>query len=346
MSLSDVLQQADGACRSRWEQLSLGYTDSTGLPALREEVSSTYTSIPASNIFVLAPAEGIYLTLKALLQPGDHVVVTYPGYQTLHEVARSIGCKLSFWQPELTQQRIWEFKVQQLEALVQSDTKAIIVNFPHNPTGALLQRSEWQRLCACCQTHGVYLFSDEMYRGLEHDREAKLPAAADSYEKGISLCGVSKALSMPGLRIGWVAMQDTALLQRIMQLRDYTTICCSAPSEVLALMGLQQQEAILQRNMDCIESNLAHLRDFFRARTDQFEWHEPAGGSVAFVGLTSGESADSFCERCVREAGVLLLPGSQFDHEPSDNFSNLFRIGYGRHNLPQCMKQLGSWLDG
>lgn len=71
-----------------------------------------------------------------------------------------------------------------------------------------------------------------MYRGLEHDRSVKLPTAADSYDKGISLCGMSKALSMPGLRIGWVAMQDTALLQRIMQLRDYTTICCSAPSEV------------------------------------------------------------------------------------------------------------------
>ena len=103
--------------------MSLGYTESTGLPALREEISFTYTSIPAKNIVVLAPAEGIYLTLKALLQPGDHVVVTYPGYQTLHEVARSIGCKLSFWQPELNQQRSWEFKVQQLEALVQSDTK-------------------------------------------------------------------------------------------------------------------------------------------------------------------------------------------------------------------------------
>ena len=103
--------------------MSLGYTESTGLPALREEISSTYTSIPAKNVVVLAPAEGIYLTLKALLQPGDHVVVTYPGYQTLHEVARSIGCKLSFWQPELNQQRSWEFKVQQLEALVQSDTK-------------------------------------------------------------------------------------------------------------------------------------------------------------------------------------------------------------------------------
>ncbi|DBA74322.1 TPA: hypothetical protein ACH3X1_011096 [Trebouxia sp. C0004] len=185
-----------------------------------------------------------------------------------------------------------------------------------------------------------------MYRGLEHDRAAKLPAAADSYEKGISLCGVSKALSMPGLRIGWVAMQDTALLQRIMQLRDYTTICCSAPSEVLALMGLRQQETILQRNMDCIEGNLAHLRDFFRARTNQFEWHEPTGSSVAFVGLTSGESANSFCEHCVTATGVLLLPGSQFDHEPSDDFSNYFRIGYGRHNLPQCMKQLESWLDG
>ena len=108
-----------------------------------------------------------------------------------------------------------------------------------------MTRAEWQQLCDCCQKHGAYLFSDEMYRGLEHDRSAKLPTAADSSDKGISLCGMSKALSMPGLRIGWVAMQDTALLQRIMQLRDYTTICCSAPSEVIL-----RQEAFPVRHQD------------------------------------------------------------------------------------------------
>lgn len=108
----------------------------------------------------------------------------------------------------------------------------MIVNFPHNPTGALLSHTDWQHLCGCCKAHGAYLFSDEMYRGLEHDAAAKLPAAADSYELGISLCGMSKAFSMPGLRIGWVATQDADLLQQILQLKDYTTICSSAPSEV------------------------------------------------------------------------------------------------------------------
>lgn len=110
--------------------------------------------------------------------------------------------------------------------------QAVIVNFPHNPTGALLSQAQWQEVCVCCDNQGAYLFSDEMYRGLEHDASAQLPAAVDSYQRGISLCGMSKAFSMPGLRIGWVAMHDTQLLQRIVQLKDYTTICSSAPSEV------------------------------------------------------------------------------------------------------------------
>ena len=110
--------------------------------------------------------------------------------------------------------------------------QAVIVNFPHNPTGALLSQAQWKELVACCENQDAHLFSDEMYRGLEHDASAQLPASVDSYQRGISLCGMSKAFSMPGLRIGWVATHDTELLQRILQLKDYTTICSSAPSEV------------------------------------------------------------------------------------------------------------------
>ena len=108
----------------------------------------------------------------------------------------------------------------------------MIVNFPHNPTGAHLSKSDWHQLYTCCRKHDAYLFSDEMYRLLEHNASDLLPSAADSYERGISLSGMSKALSMPGLRIGWVATQDQELLQKVLQLKDYTTICSSAPSEV------------------------------------------------------------------------------------------------------------------
>lgn len=118
------------------------------------------------------------------------------------------------------------------ELLLVLLSQAVITNFPHNPTGAHLTKSDWQRLCNLCQTRGAYLFNDEMYRLLEHDPKALLPSAADSYERGISLSGMSKALSMPGLRIGWVAMQDQQLLQKVTELKDYTTICSSAPSEV------------------------------------------------------------------------------------------------------------------
>lgn len=108
----------------RWEHLSLGYTEPPGLPALREEISKAYTAINSDNIVVLAPEEGIVLTLSAILQPGDHVVVTYPGYQTLYEIARSIGCKVSYWQPRfLPDSSTWFFDIHELQQMVQPSTK-------------------------------------------------------------------------------------------------------------------------------------------------------------------------------------------------------------------------------
>lgn len=126
-----VHHKQDSGCNisvaCRWDTLSLGYTEAPGLPALRAAISKSYTAIEDDNIVVLAPEEGIFLTLNALLQPDNHVVVTYPGYQTLYEIARSVGCKVDYWQPLLSSNNKWEFDLDELEKLVQSDTKVCCI---------------------------------------------------------------------------------------------------------------------------------------------------------------------------------------------------------------------------
>ncbi|KAK9820544.1 hypothetical protein WJX72_011456 [[Myrmecia] bisecta] len=344
MQLTSLLQMADQDSLNRWQQLRLAYTESAGLPALRIEISSLYRGIQPEHVVVLAPEEGVYLGMLALLKAGDHVIVTFPGYQSLYSVAQSLGCEVSFWEPVSNANGALRFDMEQLAGLIRNNTKAVVVNFPHNPSGALPTSQEWQHLIELCRANGAYLFSDEMYRLLELDPRTRLPSAADAYERGIALSGVSKTLGLPGLRIGWLASQDERVLMRVLELKDYTTICSSAPSEVLALIGLRAKDMIIARNLSTIRHNIKAAETFFGGRKDQFEFTAPLAGTVAFPRVTTGEPIDDFCKRCVEGAGVLLLPASVYTHAPSVE-AGRFRLGLGRSDFTRCLRELGAYTD-
>jgi aspartate/methionine/tyrosine aminotransferase len=151
---------------------------------------------------------------------------------------------------------------------------------------------------------------------------------------------MSKSFALAGLRIGWLATRDRELLDRCARMKDYTTICSSAPSEVLALIGLRARDRVLARSRRIVADNLAVLDDLFRRRADRFSWIRPRGGSIGFPRLLGDESVDAFAARLVESEGVLLLPGSQFEHP-----GNHFRIGFGRDNLPAAVERLEAFLD-
>eukprot|EP00882_Tetradesmus_deserticola_P021195 GHRQ01022944.1.p1 GENE.GHRQ01022944.1~~GHRQ01022944.1.p1 ORF type:complete len:239 (+),score=86.28 GHRQ01022944.1:220-936(+) len=227
--------------------------------------------------------------------------------------------------------------------LIQPGTKLVVVNFPHNPTGATLSPDDWHALIARCREVGAWLFSDEMYRFTELPPSRPLPAAAVCYERGVSLAGLIKAWGLPGLRLGWLACQDQQLLQDVLALKDYTTICSPGPSEVLALAAVRATQQLTQRCKGIITSNLAAANAFFAEWTDIFEWHQPQAGPVAFPRLQTGEDVEQWCQQVVAGCGVLLLPASVYDHEASVRRGH-FRIGLGRQDMPQCLEQLGAWL--
>jgi aspartate/methionine/tyrosine aminotransferase len=219
----------------------------------------------------------------------------------------------------------------------------VIVNAPHNPTGMLPTVEEWRRLGAACADAGIRLVADEVYRFLEHDGAPTLRAGADLDERNVSIGVMSKSFAMAGLRIGWLATRDRAVLDRCARLKDYTTICSSAPSEVLALIGLRARDRVLARSREIVAANLAVLDAFFAERSDTFSWVRPRGGSTAFPRLVphgpAGASADRFAARLVEATGVLLLPSTAFGSGDSH-----FRIGLGRADLPEALEKLEAFL--
>jgi len=338
LSLSELLQLADTDSLKLWEELRLGYTESQGHPDLRAQVARLYPRLSSDGVMIAVPEEAIFIAMHTLLSPGDQVIAVFPAYQSLYEIARAIGCEVTPWRFELGAHGWW-LDFDYLESKITGQTRLIVLNFPHNPTGYLPAHSELELIIELARKRGIYIFSDEMYRLLEYEPDMRLPPVASIYERGISLSGLSKAFALPGLRLGWLATQDRALIDRWLAFKDYTTICHSAPSEVLGLMALRAKEAIIHRNLGIIQENLKHAERFFDEHQDLFTWIRPTAGSVAFPKWAGSTPVESFCQNMLDQAGVMIVPGSIFDFP-----GNHFRIGLGRKNLPDVVERIGDYL--
>ncbi len=339
LKMSEVLAMADDEMRAAWQNLSLAYTESLGLPALRQEIVKMYPGLNLEQIMIGAPEEAIYIAMRTLLKPGDHVVSTFPEYQSLYEIGREIGCQVSPWHARETESG-WRFDLNELDQILQHGTRMVIVNFPHNPTGFLPDRAFFDELIAMVAERGAYLFCDEMYRQLEDEVENRLPAACTLYPRAISLSGLSKAYALPGLRIGWLATRDQQAFEAFKVYKDYTTICASAPSEILATIGLRNGERIAGRNREIIRENKSLAHEMFRKYPQVFKWHESGGSSIGFHRLQLPISIDDFCHELVTEKEVLLAPGRMFEVP-----TNHFRMGYGRLNFPQGLALLEEYIQ-
>lgn len=336
MSIKELLaleKGADKLFQDHW----LGYTESQGAPSLRKEISRIYDHITPEQVLVHSGAEeAIFLFMHAVLEPGDHIIVHWPCYQSLFDVAQSLGCQVSLWKAK--EETGWKLNLDDLEKHFTANTKAIVINTPHNPTGYLMDQDTFQELSNLVESRGILLFSDEVYRESEHDPNDRLPAACDIGESCISLGVMSKTYGLAGLRIGWIATRNNKICSDIAHLKDYTTICNSAPSEFLAELALRHREILIQKNLGIIRKNINILDEFFYEQNEFFSWQKPIAGPIAFPKFIKGR-IEEFCESLVKDAGVLLLPGSIYDY-PGD----YFRIGFGRRNFPEALDRLADFL--
>jgi aspartate/methionine/tyrosine aminotransferase len=338
MSVAELLALEAGASE-RFQQTRLGYTESQGSPALRAEICRIYETMQPEEILVHTGAqEAIFLFMFAAFKEYDHVIVHSPAYQSLAEVARAAGCDVSPWRAR--EENGWSLDLDELRHLMRTNTKAIIINTPHNPTGYLMSRADYDELHKFAKTNKLLLFSDEVYRESEYDPAARLPAACDLGNYAISLGVTSKTYGLAGLRIGWIATKNKNIYEKMASLKDYTTICNSATSEFLAEVAMRNRHKLVERNLGIIRQNLAVIDALFLRRADLFEWVRPQAGSMAFPRYLGGD-VERFCDTLVKQAGVLLLPGSVYD-DSRDHF----RLGLGRKNLPEAVEKLEEFLAG
>ena len=336
-TIQELLDLEPGA-HERFHQHWCGYTESPGAPALREVISGLYQGIKPDDVLVTAATEeGIFVLYHALLSPGDHVIVETPCYESALEVARSTGAQISEWRR--CYENGWAHDLAALEKLIQPSTKIIYINTPHNPTGLLMQAKAFQQVMKLAASRGIIVFCDEVYRELEHDPAARLPAACEIYERAVSLGSMSKTYGLPGLRLGWLVSKDREILEHCLEFKYYTSICSSAPSEFLSALALRHREVLVHRNRDIVLRNLPLLDSFLRKRSHLFEWVRPNASPIGFVRYKGQRDVLSFCEQVVKDAGVLLLPGTVYD-QPGN-----IRFGFGRKNMPEALARFSGYLE-
>jgi aspartate/methionine/tyrosine aminotransferase len=337
LSQMELVSLADEEMKSAWENLTLGYTESLGNPLLRKEVAKLYSGVDPNDVLIITPEEGIFIALNTLLNKGDHVICAFPGYQSLYEIAEGMECEVTKWLPE--EENGWKFNIEFLKQNVKPTTKLIIVNFPHNPTGYLPTVEEYKEIINFAKERNIYVLSDEMYRYLELDESDRLPSACELYDKAVSLFGMSKTFGMAGARIGWLIIRDKQKYLEMATFKDYTTICSSAPSEILSLIALRSRKTIVERHLNRIKRNLTLLNEFFNRHQELFEWKRPKAGTIAFPKLIKGNSSLEFCQKVVKEAGIMILPSTVYDFDDKH-----FRVGFGRENMPEALSKFEEYL--
>ena len=305
--------------------LPLGYSEARGTEQLRSMLAETYARGDADHILVTTGAiEANYLLFNELLDARDHMVAPHPAYQQLYTVPKAIGCDVSLWHvgPETG----YRYDVDALERLVTPRTRVIIVNTPHNPTGAMLSPADARRVYGIAESVGATVIGDEAYRWLEvPGGEPFAPPMFDLGPRGVSVGTLSKPFGLPGLRIGWIAGPPD-LVRACWGLRDYISLSPGKLNDALACLGLKHRDAIVARNRQIIQANLAAASSWIDTRS-YLTWTPPRGGLLALLKYDAGTlpmPSLELADRLATDWSVMLAPGSAFGYE------HHLRLGIGQ----------------
>jgi aspartate/methionine/tyrosine aminotransferase len=343
LTIAELLAMGTDDDRAAFLDLPLGYVETWGSDALRTAVAGTYERCEPEDILMFAGAEeALFWLLQLVAVPGEHAVVTVPNYQALETIPIAAGVQVTG--VPLDPADDWRLDLDAVRAALRPTTRVIAVNFPNNPTGAVPDHQTWSGLVELCEERGILLLCDEVYRGLELDPATTLVQAADASPTAVSVNVMSKSYGLPGLRVGWIACQDHALLERLERHKHYTSICNAGPSEFLATLALRNGPAIQTRNRQIIADNPL-LDDFFARYPDLFDWAPPAVGAVAFPRYRGPDGVEEFCRRLMETEGVLLLPASVYASDLALVPADRFRIGVGRQDPGPALEAFDRYLQ-
>ncbi len=325
--LHELLAFASNDEKDAWESLQLGYTNSQGEEYLREAIAALYPGLNSGHIVCFAGAqEAIFASFQALVGSADHVSAITPMFEPLVLSAQGLGAWINFCTMDYSSEG-WSLDLDKWLENINEDTRLAVINFPHNPTGHLLSQDEQHAVINKARETDTWLFSDEVYRGLEFKPDQRLSPVASEYEKGISLGVASKCFGLGGVRVGWIATQDQALISKLLEIKEFLSICNGVTDEFLATLAMRNADALYKRVADIIQSNMAHIEK----HQDElaFEWIAPMSGCLAYPRLKDFDDAREYSLALLQNTGALALPGDCFLHGKGH-----IRLGLGINNLP------------
>ena len=298
----------------------LTYSHIYGSPELLSGIAGLYgDKINPENILPMHGAIGAnYHILMTLIDPDDNMVSVMPTYQQHYSIPESIGAEVRILNLNLENHFLPD--IEKLKSLVDENTKVITMNSPNNPSGSLIPKETMEQVIEIARSVGAYVLCDEVYRGISEDG-SYMYSVADLYEKGISVGSMSKSWSMAGVRLGWIATPDMALISRCRERRDYDTISCPVIDDKLAALALANKDKIIARNRAILNANRKILDDWVKA-TPEVYYQRPEAGTTALVYYKKNMPSRELCKRLVKETGVLFTPGECFEMEGA------VRIGY------------------
>ncbi len=301
------------------ERLVFHDSRTLGGPGLRQAIADRWLHGDSDRVMAThGSTEATFLTMAALLSSGDEVLVCDPCYQQLHSTAATLGCSIRRW--PLRFERGYRPDLDELESLVNDRTRMVVVNFPHNPTGASLSREEQLRLIGIVERVGAYLVWDGAFAELVYD-SAPLPEVGLLYEKGVSFGTLSKVYGLPGLRVGW-CLAAPGLLEKMVRVRDYVTLHLSPLVELIAERAVRHADRLVALRFEQAKRNLEIVAGWAASEDGRVGWVRPAGGVTAFPRLPMPDT-EPLCRRLAEDHKVLLVPGSCFGHPAH------VRLGFG-----------------
>ena len=305
--------------RERLLNLKLGYSDRFGLTELREALSTLYgKDVKADNVITGHGGVGAnQIAYSSVFEPGDNLICIMPTYQQLNSLPKLIGYEVrEYW---LRPENNYDIEYDVIREMMDERTKMISLTNPNNPSGRLFSRDELARLGDVARERNAYVLCDEAYMEMSHIDGCRQEYMVDIYEKGISTCSISKAFSLPGLRIGWT-VTDAELIKQMVEYRHFYTMEMGTVEEYLASIAITNRDKILGRNKKIIDENLALVDEW--VRNDKYlSYRRPDAGTVAIVKYDAPVDSVEFCRTLVEKTGFLIMPGIAFGMEGH------FRIG-------------------
>ncbi|RCK62772.1 Capreomycidine synthase [Candida viswanathii] len=327
----------------------LTYGHIKGSPDLRNAIAQLYNAdggpspIAADDVVITNGAIGAnFLTLYALVDEGDKVIVVRPTYQQLESVSKIFGGKENVipWQLKFGEGYLPD--LNELRTLIaQHSPKLLIINNPNNPTGAVWDDKTMEEIVAVCEENSVFVMCDEVYRPLYvSDADKPKSVVNYGYANAVSTSSTSKAFALAGLRLGWIVCRNPEVIKKLLSKRDYNTISVSTVDDAMAAFALQNLSAILGRNKRILLKNLAILEEYIN-NTPFLSWVKPKGGTTCFIKVdVPGIDTMEMCVELVEKFGTLIVPGEVFNHK------GYLRVGFGNstEDIEQGLVQLTAYF--